>query len=108
MGILATPVTINGTVCRNCYDVDWARKAEADDLKKRAAEAAKKAKEAVAPAGSPRDPAYGINQTSSFDNQPVTRFGGSLNDARASTPSDSAPVAPPPTDTPGQSVNIFA
>jgi hypothetical protein len=108
MGILATPVTINGTVCRNCYDVDWARKAEAEDIKKRAAEAAKKAKEAVAPAGSPSDGANGISQISSFDNQRVTTFGGSLNDARVPAASDSAPVAPSPTDTPGQSVNIFA
>ena len=94
MGILATPVKINGTVCRNCYDVDWARKAEAEDIKKRAAEAAKKTEDAVEPAG--------------FDNQPVTTFGGSLNDAAALAASDNLPVAPPPTDTPGQSVNIFA
>ena len=89
MGILPTPVKINGTVCRNCYDVDWARKAEAEDIKKRAAEAAKKA-------------------ASSFDNQPVTTFGGSLSNAGTLTASDNALVAPPPTDTPGQSVNIFA
>jgi hypothetical protein len=108
MGILPTPVTINGTVCRNCYDVDWARKAEAEDIKKRAAEAAKKAKDAVAPAGSLLDVANRANRTSSFDNQPVTTFGGSLNDGGASAASDSLPVAPPPTDTPGLSVNIFA
>jgi hypothetical protein len=98
MGILATPVKINGTVCRNCYDVDWARKAEAENTKKRDAEAAKKAKEATAP--------------SSFDNQPVTTLDGSLKEASraaaTSAAADSAPVAPPPTDTPGQSVNIFA
>lgn len=92
MGTLATPVTINGTVCRNCYDVDWARKAEADDIKKRHAEAAKKAKQALEPA--------------SFDNQPVTTFGGSLGDGKISA-ADSAPVAPPLPDTPGQSVNLF-
>jgi hypothetical protein len=102
MGILAVPVTIHGTVCRNCYDVDWARKAEAEDTKKREAEAAKKAKEAIAPPGSDvsRD-----NQTSGFDSQSVTTFGGTLKVAAASA---SAPVAPPPADTPGQSVNIFA
>ena len=104
MGILATPVKINGTVCRNCYDVDWARKAEAEDIKKRAAEAAKKAKDATAPAGLLLD----VNHTSSFDNQAVTTFGGSLNGAGALAAFDSSPAAPPPTDTPGQSVNIFA
>ncbi len=104
MGILAIPVKINGTVCRNCYDVDWARKAEAEDSKKRQAEAAKNAKEAVSPSGSSSD-VFGVNQTSGFDNQPVTTFGGTLKVAAASA---SAPVAPPPTDTPGQSVNIFA
>ena len=108
MGILPTPVKINGTVCRNCYDVDWARKAEAEDIKKRAVEAAKKAQEAIAPAGSSPDGANGVNHTSSFDNQPVTTFGGSLNDAGVSAASGSAPIAPPPPDTPGQSVNIFA
>lgn len=105
MGILAISVKINGTVCRNCYDVDWARKAETEDIKKREAEAAKKAKEAIAPAGSSSDSSGAVNQTSSFDNQPVTSFGGTLKVAAASA---SAPVAPPPTDTPGQSVNIFA
>lgn len=107
MGILPIPVKINGTVCRNCYDVDWARKAEADDIKKRATEATKQAKEAIAPTGSSLDIVNRINQASSFDNQPVTTFGGSLNDAGASAASNGAPVAPPPTDTPGQSVNIF-
>ncbi len=109
MGILATPVKINGTVCRNCYDVDWARKAEAEATKKRDAEAAKKAKETTAPDGSAPDKA---SPASSFDNQAVTTFGGSLKDAsRAATvaaASADAPVAPPPTDTPGQSVNIYA
>lgn len=96
MGILSIPVKINGTVCRNCYDVDWARKAEAEDTKKRDAETAKKAKEVT-------------GQTSSFDNQPVTTLDGSLKDAsRMAAASDSAPVAPPPADTPGQSVNIYA
>lgn len=108
MGILATPVKINGTVCRNCYDVDWARKAEAEDNKKRAAEAAKKAKEETAPAGSSLDVANRVDHASGFDNQPVTTFGGSLNNGGAVGASDSLPVAPPPTDTPGQSVNIFA
>jgi len=108
MGILATPVKINGTVCRNCYDVDWARKAEAEDNKKRAAEAAKKAKGETMPAGSSPDVGNRVSRTSGFDNQPVTTFGGSLNDAGALAASDSLPVAPPPTDMPGQSVNIFA
>mgnify|MGYP001593019483 FL=1 len=94
-------VTINGTVCRNCYDVDWARKAEAEDTKKREAEAARKAKEATAPPGSPPDITNGIEQTSSFDKQPATILDGAVKAAAAGRP-----VAPPPTDTPGQSVNI--
>lgn len=95
MGILAIPVKINGTVCRNCYDVDWARRAESEAAKKRAAETAKQTKEATGDV--------------SFDNQPVTTFGGSLKDAaRVAAAAASPPVAPPPTDTPGQSVNIFA
>jgi hypothetical protein len=95
MGILAIPVKINGTVCRNCYDVDWARRAEAEDTKKRAAETAQKTKEAIGDI--------------SFDNQPVTMLDGSLKDtSRVAAAAASAPVAPPPTDTPGQSVNIFA
>jgi hypothetical protein len=94
MGVLATPVQINGTVCRNCYDVDWARKAEAEDTKKRDAETAKKTKEET-------------GQTSILDNQPVTTLDGSLKGA-SRVAAASAPVAPPPTDTPGQSVNIYA
>lgn len=91
MGILAVPVKINGTVCRNCYDVDSARRAESEAIKKRAAETAQKAKEA--------------NGDITFDNQPVTTFGGTLKAAAAAA---TVPVAPPPTDTPGQSVNVFA
>jgi hypothetical protein len=89
MGVLAAPVNINGTVCRNCYDVDSARRAESEATKKRAAETAEKTREA--------------NGDISFDNRSVTTFGGSLKVAAASPP-----VAPPPTDTPGRSVNIFA
>jgi hypothetical protein len=91
MGILAVPVKINGVVCKNCYDVDWARRAQSDDAKKRAADTAQKTKE--------------VNGDVSFDNQPVTTLDGTLKAAAASA---SGPVAPPPTDTPGQSVNIFA
>ena len=94
MGILAIPVKINGTVCRNCYDVDWARRAESEAAKKRAAETAQKTKEAVGDVG--------------LDNQPVTMLDGSLKDTSRVAAAASPPVAPPPTDTPGQSVNIFA
>jgi hypothetical protein len=104
MGILQTPVKINGTVCRNCYDVDWARKAEAEDTKKREVESAKKARQSIEPTGTSPDKASSVNAASGFDNQPVTTFGGSL----ASSISSNGPVAPPPTDTPGQSVSIFA
>jgi len=89
MGILAVPVNINGTVCRNCYDVDSARRAESEATKKRAAETAQKTKES--------------NGDISFDKQSVTTFGGSLKVAAAT-----APTPPPPTDTPGQSVNVLA
>ncbi len=96
MGNLAIPVKINGTVCRNCYDVDWARRAEAEDTKKRAAETAQETREAT-------------GQTSILDNQSVTTLDGSLKDpSRVAAAAASPPVAPPPTDTPGQSVNIFA
>lgn len=104
MGILSIPVKINGTVCRNCYDVDWARKTESEDTKKRAADAANKAK--LTPnvnEPSPSNIGKG-DATSTLDNQPATTFGGSL----ASTAATSGPVAPPPTDTPGQSVSVFA
>jgi hypothetical protein len=94
-------VTIHGIECRNCYDVDWARRAESEDKKKAEAEAARKAKEATAPPGSPPDIAKGVDQASSFDQQPATILAGAV---KASA--DSGPVAPPPTDTPGQSVNI--
>ena len=94
-------VTINGTVCRNCCDVDWARRAEAEDIKKRAAEAARKAKEATALPGSAPDIAKGIEQTSSFDKQPATILDGAVKAAASG-----APVAPPPTDTPGADRSI--
>ena len=95
-------VTINGRVCRNCYDVDWARRAEAEDIKKRQAEAARKAQEATAPLGGPPDIAKGVDRASSIDRQPAIILDGAVKAAASS-----APIAPPPTDTPGQSVNIF-
>src|SRR5664279_2162828 len=104
MGTLSIPVKINGTVCRNCYDVDWARKAEAEDTKKREADSANKAKLSSNPSGQTPDKVGRVEVTPTFDNQPVTTFGGSL----TSTVSSGGPVAPPPTDTPGQSVSIFA
>ena len=104
MGILQTPVKINGTMCRNCYDVDWARKAEAEDTKKREVESAKKVKQSIESIGLSPDKANGVNAASDFDNQPVTTFGGSL----ASNISSTGPMAPPPTDTPGQTFSIFA
>ena len=97
-------VTIHGIECRNCYDVDWARRAEAEDKKKAEAAAAQKAKEATAPPGSSPDITSGPNQTPGFDGQPATVLDGAVK----AMPRHSAPVAPPPTDTPGQSVNILA
>ena len=98
MGILSVPVTINGTVCRNCYDVDWARKAESEDVKKRAADTAQKAKDAAAPDS-------GVGQGSGLDGQSATTIDDTIRKVAraAATP----PVAPRPTDTPGQSVNIY-
>ena len=95
-------VTIHGIECRNCYDVDWARRVEAEDKKKAEAEAARKAKEATAPPGSPPDISNGIDPASSYDKQPAT-----ILDDAVKAAASGAPVAPPPTDTPGQSVNIF-
>jgi len=40
-GRLRMSVIINGTVCRNCWDVDWARKVEAEQKDKREADAAR-------------------------------------------------------------------
>jgi len=95
-------VTIHGIVCRNCIDVDWARRAESEDKKKTEAEAAKKAKETTSPSGGSPVIAKGPDRTSGFDSQPATLLDGAVK--RVSV---SAPVAPPPTDTPGQSVNIL-
>lgn len=96
-------VTIHGVECRNCYDVNWARRVEAEDKKKAEAEAeaANKAKEANASPGSAPDITSGIGQTSGVNKQPATILGGAVKAAASG-----APVAPPPTDTPGYSVNI--
>ena len=71
-------VKIHGIECRNCFDVDWARRVEAEDKKKEEAEAAKKAKEAVAPAGSTPDIVSGPDQSPGFDRQPATILDGAL------------------------------
>ena len=73
-------VTIHGIECRNCYDVDWARRVEAEDKKKAEAEAAKKAKEATAPPGTAPNIIGGPDQSSAFDGQPATILDGALKD----------------------------
>lgn len=74
-------VTIHGIECRNCYDVDWARRVEAEDKKKDEAEAAKKAKEATTPPGAKPDIVSGVDQTSGLDSQPAILFDGALKQA---------------------------
>jgi hypothetical protein len=74
-------VTIHGIECKNCYDVDWARRVEAEDKKKDEAEAAKKAKEAIAPPGEKPDAIKGADQSSSFDDRPATILDGKLKSA---------------------------
>jgi hypothetical protein len=105
-------VTINGTVCRNCYDVDWARKAEAEDTKKREAEAARKAKEATASPGSPPDISSGPDQTSGLDKQSATILGGALKGTAKSDAAlpvgNPAAIASTASSEPGHSINIFA
>src|SRR4051812_25450178 len=71
-------VTINGTVCHNCWDVDWAKKVEREQIEKHAAEARKAQDAATASPGSPSDISSGADQTSSFDGQPATILGGAL------------------------------
>jgi hypothetical protein len=104
-------VIINGTVCRNCWDVDWARKAEAEETKKHEADAARKAKEAIAPPGSSPDTSSGPDQTSGLDKQSATILGGALKGAAKSD--GVAPAGNPTAITsaastePGYSINIF-
>ena len=95
-------VTINGTVCYNCYDVDWAKKTKAEDntkkleaeykTKKLEVEAARKAKpkEATAPPGPPPDISSGPDQTSGL---PI---------------GNPAAIASATSSEPGSSINIFA
>ena len=103
-------VTINGTVCRNCWDVDWARKAEADQTEKRQAEA-RKAREATAPPGSPPDISSGPDQTSGRERQSATMLGGALTGAADSdgvVPAGNlAAIASAASSEPGRSINIF-
>jgi len=85
-GVLRMSVSINGTVCRNCFDVDWAKQAAAEDKKKHELEAAKQAKEATAPVRSPGDPSSQSNQASGYDGQPAIVLGGSLAGSDAGPP----------------------
>ena len=105
-------VIINGTVCRNCWDVDWARKVEAEQKDKREAEAARKAKEATGAPGSPPDISGAPGQTSGFDGQPATILDGVLrgiaNPDGVVPASNPAAIASAASSGPGQSINIFA
>jgi hypothetical protein len=105
-------VITNGTVCRNCWDVDRARKAEAEETTKREAEAARKAKEATAPPGSSPDPSNGPDQTSGLDESSATILGGALKGAAKSdgvvTAGNSAGIVPAASGKPGRLINIFA
>jgi len=94
-------VTINGTVCGNCWDVDWARKVEAEQKEKREADAARKAKEAT----------ERPDQTSGFDGQSATILDVALKGVAKSDPvipaGDPATIASTASSAPGKSINIF-
>jgi len=75
-------VTINGTVCRNCWDVDWARKAEREQIEKHQADTRK----AQAAGTTPPDALKGVAK-------PVIPAGDPTTIAESSAP--------------GQSINIF-
>ena len=105
-------VIINGTVCRNCWDVDWARKVEAEEKDKREAEAARKAKEATAPPGSPPDASSGPDLTSGLGSQPAIILDGALKGSAKSVgvipAGNVAAIASAASSAPGRSINIFA
>jgi hypothetical protein len=73
-------VTIHGIECKNCFDVDWARRVEAEDKKKDEAEAARKAKEAIALPGATPD-IINAGQTPGLDDRPATILDGKLKGA---------------------------
>jgi hypothetical protein len=104
-------VIINGTVCRNCWDVDWARKVEAEQKEKREADAARKAKEATEPSGSQSNIPGGSDQTSGSDGQSATILDGVLKGVAKPDPvipaGDSTTIAAAASSAPGQSINIF-
>lgn len=75
-GDYPTPVTVNGFSCKNCTDVDYAKKH-------------------VDPAR-PKDGPYGINaKEQPLRQDPAVRFGGrlsELNEVRPSNPVRNAPI----------------
>ena len=103
-------VTINGTVCRTCWDVDWARKVEREQTEKHAAEARKAQEAATTPPGSAQDISGAPDQASGLDSQPATILGGSLKGAAASdgVTGNAGPIVAAASSAPGQSINIFA
>lgn len=103
-------VIINGTVCRNCWDVDWARKVEHDQKDKREADAARKAKEAADRPTSLDDNSGGPDRTSGSGGQSATILDGALKGV--AKPDPVIPAVDPTTiasaaSAPGQSINIF-
>ncbi len=84
-------VVINGTVCRNCFDVDWAKHSAAEDNKKHELEAARKAKEATASPRSPGDDTIQAGTMSGYGAQPAAVLDGAPAGGGAA---DSGP--PPP------------
>jgi hypothetical protein len=100
-------VTINGTVCRTCWDVDWAKKAEREQIEKHQAEA-RKAQEGT----TVRDILSGADRTSAFGGQSATILDGAL---KGGAKSDGVIPAGNPvaivsaaSSGLGQSINIFA
>ena len=104
-------VIINGTVCRNCWDVDWARKVEAEQKDKREADAARKVKEATERPGSLHDISGGPDQTSDSDGHSATILDGALKGVAKPDPvipaGDPTTIAAAASSAPGQSINIF-
>jgi hypothetical protein len=105
-------VTINGTVCHNCWDVDCAKKAEREEIQKHEVEARKAQEAATASPGSSSDISGGADQTSGFDRQSATILDGAL---KGTSKSDGIipagnPVAIAATGNsgPGHSINILA
>jgi hypothetical protein len=104
-------VTINGTVCHNCWDVDWAKKVQREQIEKHQAEA-RKAQDPTAPPGSSPDISNGAGQIPGLGRQSATVLDGALKGAAKSDgpvpAGNQAAVASAASSGPGQLINILA